>query len=666
MQFHSKVQAITGLSIPVSALRTLESEGIGDFLDLIPFAQFVKKSGATLIQLLPVNDSGLQSSPYSSLSAFALHPVYIHLSALPESKGFVNQIKDLKKRFDSAERIPYDIIVCEKLALLRAMYDKNKDAIIKSAACKKFIESNTWLREYAAYSLLKSKNNNAHWQFWPEFVNPSFSDIEKIWADKKNTEDLYFYVWMQKAAEEQFVLAGTALSEIGVELKGDLPILMNDDSADVWAKRNFFKRDRTAGAPPDMFASLGQNWGFPVYDWDALKEDAYSFWIDRLKQADKFYSAFRIDHVLGFFRIWSLSSHDYSGYLGNFLPSVGISRRDLVALGFDSSRIRWLSEPHIRSSSLYEALYGEDNIEAKVKDVETVALERIGNEDIFLFKKAIRGEKDIDALSIVPKAKEFLSSAWRNRVLLECEPDTFVPTWSYWDTTAFPTLSHVEKNALEALFAHTRSEAEFLWEKNGKELIAMMTSATKMLPCAEDLGAVPACVPKVLFELGVLGLRIVRWARNWSQAGEPYIKLSDYPYLSVCTPSCHDTSTLREWWNTEAGKYEFWNFLGGKGNCPEQYTSETAAFVLGELAKGNSRILMLQLQDALALSPKYYNVKAEDERINVPGSWNHINWTYRMRVTIEELLDDDDLITRIKNVCALRLNTQDTKREILG
>lgn len=648
---------LTGIAVPLGALRSNKSIGVGEFPDLVELAQFCKAIGVELIQLLPVNDSGFQSSPYSALTAFALHPIYLRIGDLPESHGFEKQLQDIKDRFGGLQRFAYGPLQDAKLALLRDIFNKHKGDILAAAKpgqpLHSWITENPWIKDYAVYRRLKDLNHGAHWKEWKQFRDIDAKTLDSLWNNPEYREEHLFWVWVQEALDRQFRQAAKAIQDMGLLLKGDIPILMNEDSADVWAHSEFFNRDLSAGAPPEPLNPLGQNWQFPTYNWEALAKAGYSWWIDRLRLADRYYSAYRIDHVLGFFRIWSSSRRDISATLGRFVPSVPITTEELMNLGFDSARIRWLSEPHISSSEMYEAMKGDPAAEAAVRKASIKALNQIGNEELWLFKNEITGEIDIEQLDIHPLLKEYFQKVWRNRVLVPQGDGTYCPTWTYWDTRAFPTLSEMERRNLENLIQQKRSESEQLWEDQGRTILSVLTSSTGMIPCAEDLGAIPPCVPKVLQELGILGLKIVRWTRRWGEWGEPYIPFNEYPELSVCTPAVHDTSTVRQWWENEVDREQFKQFLN-EPSLQDRYNPDTARILLGHIIESASRFCIFQIQDLLHLSPRWYSPNSEDERVNVPGSVNDINWTYRLPGTIEQLQADKELIKSCKDLTSKR------------
>ncbi len=645
---------LLGVAVPLTALWSEKSCGVGEFADLIPFASWCHEAGIKLIQILPVNDSGDHSSPYFALSAFALHPIHIRLADLPEAPSIKAEIDNLTREFSGGARVPYHMLLSAKTTALQEAFNRNQEAILGSKELAAFIKANPWLKPYAAFRLLKARNASRGWKEWKALRDPEAKDIAAIWKDGANAAELNFYAWVQLRLEQQFSAAVAALDRLGIALKGDLPILLNEDSADVWAEREIFNSDYTAGSPPDMGSTLGQNWGFPIYDWDALAERDYDFWKARLKQAEKFYHAFRIDHVLGFFRIWAVPERDQSASLGHFIPSRGISASALVAAGFDKPRLRWLSEPHIRLSAIYESLFGMANLENEVGRIIDGALERVGNEDLFLFKRGIRGEKDIYALNIEGRSKDFLVQWWRNRVLISVGDGLYLPSWRYWETQAFPTLNEGEKAIIERIFRENQAASETLWEESGREILALISESSSMLPCAEDLGSIPPAVPRVLAELDILGLRIVRWTRKWNEPGQPFIPLGEYPAASVSTLSVHDCSTLREWWEREADHRDFYYAAGGQGDCPSICDPGVAAFALKRVASGSSRLFIPCLQDILALSDAWKPQDPAEERVNVPGLDDERNWSYRMPGRIEDISKDENLKAAIRQVAAER------------
>jgi len=648
---------LIGTVIPVGALRTEKSIGVGEFSDLAEFGALCAKMGITLIQLLPVNDTGFQSSPYSALTAFGLHPLYIRIGDLPESDGYESGIQAIKEKHNNAVRFSHEAILKDKMDLLKTIYQGNKEKIAASSTLKTWIEANPWVKPYAVFRRLKEANAEKSWREW-NTLDADPHKIAALWNDSALMGEHLFWAWIQMALDTQFSAAVASLAGLGIKLMGDLPILMNEDSCDVWAHQKIFNLDLSAGAPPDMYSPEGQNWGFPIYNWQAQSKDGYAWWKDRLKSAEKYYQAYRIDHVLGFFRIWASSRTDNSSLLGRYVPYNPVTAKDFIELGFDEGRIRWICEPHISTGEIWDAVKegwcgGEGDLNATVNRVFESALNRIGEEELWLFKKSIRGEKDIAALDIHGGAKAFLLKSWGNRVFFEHNPGEYFPLWYYANSRAYASLFEEEKKSLEALLEKRRLDSEAIWEAEGKKLLSVLASSSSMLPCAEDLGAVPSCVPKVLTQLNILGLRVVRWCREWDKKGQPYIPFEDYPELSVCTPAVHDSSCLREWWDREADQQQFAGLIGVP-SLPKVYNPGTARVILSKIASAASRFRIFQIQDMLHLSNRWYAADAAAERINVPGTNNAFNWTYRLPAPISELAKDEDLIRVVSELAAVK------------
>ncbi len=680
MKFSHQGRRLSGVAVPLSAIRCDASPGCGEFPDLARFGDLASAWGFDLIQLLPVNDSGFQSSPYFALSAFALNPIYIRIGDLPEllvenvsGVGTGDRPQDLGteaaalvRRFSGEERLPYEALLKAKLGLLRKIWatvsgEKGPVDEVILEALDAWMMANPWSKSYSAFVMLKSRNDERPWWEWPLFRNPTAEDIEGLWRDRPHSVELYFRAWLQMRAEQQFRASADYLARKGIALMGDLPILMNADSADVWARRSCFRLELSAGAPPDMYSAMGQNWGFPIYDWKVLEHEDFSFWKERLAEADKYYSCYRIDHVLGFFRIWSLSERESTGVMGRFMPDVPISRAELQSSGFSADRIRWISQPHVPTWRLVQAAG-----ESAAKNAVSTALERIADEELFLFKDSVKGEKDIESLpSLSPAARDFLLTAWRDRALLEYEPGLFSTSWNYRSTTCWPSLSENERRTLETLIGKKRAQAEESWAVSGKHLLGVLSRASSMLPCAEDLGSVPDCVPRILEELGILGLRVLRWTRRWNEDGQPYIPVREYPEASVACPSVHDSSSIREWWETEADREGTWRFASTSlgrdlGMCPDNLGTEQVVILLELIARSASRFAVYPIQDILAMSGKIRPANAKNERINVPGTVGIGNWSYRVPVSIDEILAEKKLTIKVRALAKIRVEQRNT------
>jgi len=637
----------SGLAIPVFSLRSKESVGIGDFLDLIPFGDFIALSGIDLIQLLPINDTGEESSPYSARSAFALNPAYLRLQAVPGAQDFSQEIAAAKQQFDQATSIQYLDVVRTKRHILHKIFLAQLVTIRKDKDLSNWIDENQWAKPYAVYCFLKTKNEQRSWRDWKDHKDPKSSAIKTLLA--KNADDTLFEMWMQFLAEQQLCQVVAYLDTKGIKLKGDVPILINEDSADVWADRMYFDLDNRAGAPPDMFSYSGQNWGFPTYRWDALHKDDYIWWRRRLSQAAKFYHAYRIDHVLGFFRIWTIPANEVTGIMGQFKPSHSITRKRLAIAGIPDGTLQYLTYPNVGRDFLAPLFL------AQIDRVISTYFDAIGNSR-FKLKEKFLSEHAITTLPENQEIKDGLLKVYWNRVFLPSKDNqNFWPFWYWYSSPVLATLPEHEQQAIRSIMEENEQSQETLWHDNGLKLLQVMAEETDMLVCAEDLGVIPNCVPEVLHELNILSLRIERWARVWKEAGQPFIPTRSYPRISVSTTSCHDSSTLAGLWQeTDFDRKLYWESIGGTGPVPVKVTPDVAKIVLSNLFHGNSLLAVPPLQDYLSLSPRYTDRNPHADRINVPGTVGPHNWTWRMPDTAESLSSDKSLVKAIRDLVETR------------
>lgn len=684
----------TGVVIPLAALYTKDCEAVGDFMALKPFADFCQACGFSVIQLLPVNDTGTQSSPYSGLSAFALHPLYIRIESLPEFEGalqgdkaFASAYKTYIKSNKYKGRFDYDKLTQEKYKLLHLLYshaeklaegkktasktgvnvvnagDGSASAIKFKAELENFAEENGWVIAYAVFKNLKDSAMQASWKSWDEHLQKLSRDqIMLRFKNKALKSSHNFFVWCQMRAAQQFKEAADYVKSKGILLKGDIPILMNEDSTDCWAWPEFFNQDLRAGSPPDGENPSGQNWGFPTYNWARLEADEFNWWKNRIKTASQYYSAFRIDHILGFFRIWAVKDREGSAYLGHTEPYASLSRKELNALGFDDSRLRWLSQPHIPTGLIEDITWNHDEAHRFL----SLVADRLGDEELWLFKKDIGVSGDIytvhfcDDISKDANVKRALEKKWNDRCLIEIEDNTFIPVYTYENSTAWKSLGWDEQQKLRQAFDGLKEKENSLWKEQALSVLTPIVHASSMIPCAEDLGVNLAVMPEVLKQLEILSLKVVRWNRLWEEDGQPYYPLEKYPELSVATTSVHDSSTVRQWWQDE--KQSVQAFIKAVASCEGEadesvavepdmpFDEKVAAFVMENSAKCASALFINPLQDYLYLQQKYFLEDAQSERINVPGSVNAFNWTYRMPVSVEALLQDEEFIQRVQKV----------------
>eukprot|EP01118_Nematostelium_gracile_P001570 TRINITY_DN11645_c0_g1_i1.p1 TRINITY_DN11645_c0_g1~~TRINITY_DN11645_c0_g1_i1.p1 ORF type:complete len:572 (+),score=130.63 TRINITY_DN11645_c0_g1_i1:34-1749(+) len=306
-----------GICVPIFSLRTESSCGVGEYLDLFDLIDWCKRHGMDVIQTLPLNDT-TQNSPFSPLSSFSLNPFLISISKLDhvenqteEMKKIIDDLRELNKK----ERVAWDQVNELKQKWLLQYYSNFGLEIINTKDYVDWVNDNLyWLDHYGLFKTLREKFQGKSWENWPE---NSQKFTPNLVAENKNSVD--FYIFIQYLCHVQMSHVKKHAEENGVFLKGDIPFLVSRDSADVWAHRDLFDTSKSVGAPPDMYAKDGQNWGLPVYNWENMEKDHFEWWKQRLAVASRYYHIYRIDHIVGFFRVWAIEDGK-TGRDGEYTP----------------------------------------------------------------------------------------------------------------------------------------------------------------------------------------------------------------------------------------------------------------------------------------------------------------------------------------------------------
>lgn len=555
-----------GTAIPVFSLRSGKSFGVGEFSDLKLLADWAARTGQNVIQILPVNDTSYagtwrDSYPYSANSIFALHPQYIALRSVGRLKDRDEQRRfdKLGKELNALAEVDYERVNALKHEYLRKIYAEQGEKTFASKPYKKFFEKNGWwLKPYAEYS-----------------------------SERSGDGDAGYWYFVQYHLDKQLREARNYAHSKGVILKGDIPIGISRTSVDARSNPELFNMEFSAGAPPDDFAVLGQNWGFPTYDWERMAEDGYGWWKARFVKMSDFFDAYRIDHILGFFRIWEIPCRAVNALLGHFNPAMPMDGEEIRSCGFDF-------DPELHTAPVDKT----DNV---------------------LFVEDPR------------------------------RPGFYHPRIAAQNTELYKSLSQREQNAYNRLYDDFffRRHNDW-WRSEALRKLVPLTSSTRMLVCGEDLGMIPACVPDVMRELQILSLEIERMPKAYGvEFGNP----AEYPYLSVASPSTHDMSNIRLWWSEDAGRRRRYynNIMGIEGEAPEDCTTDICECILQRELSAVSMFTIVPLQDWLSISSRLRRRNPAEERINDPSNPDQ-NWNYRMHITLEELLAADDFNTHLHNL----------------
>ena len=560
-----------GVVIPVFSLRSEGSFGVGDFGDLKLFVDWAAKTNQSVIQVLPINDTNMtktwqDSYPYNSISIYALHPQYVDFRQMPQLKDDAKrqEFEALRQELNALSQIDYERVFQAKLDYLHLLFDQEWTSLSRTADYKDFYAQNKeWLVPYAEFCYYRDLYGTAVFNDWP---NP----LPK--ADKKVTS---FWCFVQYYLDRQMRSAHEYARQHQIILKGDIPIGISRDGVEAWVEPKYFNLNGQAGAPPDAFSADGQNWGFPTYNWDEMLKDGCQWWVRRFRKMSQFFDAYRIDHVLGFFRIWEIPVPEKSGLMGQFAPALGLSREEIEGYG----------------------IYGHD--------------------DLFLVDHK-------------------RSDRWHPRIAVQ-----------YQD--AYQRLNEGEKYNFNRLYNdYFYRRNNHFWYQEAMKKLPRLTQATRMLCCAEDLGMVPDCVPWVMNELRILSLEIQTMPKDPSLR---FGKLKRNPYRSVCTFSTHDMPTLRQWWDEDYETTQaYYNISLRRGDAaPHPLPGWLAKDIVSRQLTSPSMLCLLSLQDWLAMDETLRLPDADAERINIPANPRHY-WRYRMHLTIEQLLKEDDFNNEIKTL----------------
>jgi 4-alpha-glucanotransferase len=633
-----------GVAIPVFSLRSNQSYGTGEFTDLKLLADWASSVGMKMIQLLPVNDTSAtgtftDSYPYAAVSAFALHPLYLNVGQVA-GKANAALLKEFNKKqaaLNALDTVDYVAVMAEKQTAMRALYAKLGEKTLADKAFLAYFEENKhWLMPYAVFSWLKEQNGTSDFTQWKKYGVFVQKEIEALTAKgAKSLPDIAFHYFVQWHLHLQLKEATDYAHAKGLALKGDIPIGIYRYSCDAWVAPELYNMGRQSGAPPDDFAASGQNWGFPTYNWERMKADGFAWWRQRFEQMSLYFDAFRIDHILGFFRIWSIPLDAVEGILGRFVPAIPMREQEFwqAGIGFNKER---LCDPYISERVLWE-IFDEDAALAR----EFLQIKQGTNR--YELKPAFGTQRKVEAhFATLPatetntRLRDGLYRLLANVILLEDEGGNYHFRIAIDKCSSFNHLDDDIKARLHALYVNyffRRQDA--FWQREAMEKLPALKRSTQMLICGEDLGMVPDCVPDVMRDLGILSLEIQRMPK---QPGTAFFHPKDAPYLAVVTPSTHDMSTIRGWWEEDrALSQRFYNdMLERTGDAPYFCEPWINRSIVEQHFYAPAMWSIFQLQDLMGIDGDLRRDNPEDERINVPANPKHY-WRYRMHLSLEAL-----------------------------
>lgn len=649
---------LAGTLIPVFSLRTRGSFGVGDFGDLKMMIDWVAETHQKVLQVLPINDTTsthtwTDSYPYSCISIFAIHPQFADLRQLPAvaDKEKAAAFETLREELNQLPQIDYERVNNAKIEYLRVIFEQEGGEVLKSAGFKAFLkESAHWLVPYAQYCHLRDTYGNVDFNTWKGHEVWHEKDRETLLnARTKEYKEVAFYYYVQYVLHVQMRAAHEYAMARGVILKGDIPIGVNRKGCDVWHEPHYFNLNLQAGAPPDSFSVNGQNWGFPTYNWARMLEDGCQWWLRRFQNMSKYFDAYRIDHVLGFFRIWATPTTCVHALQGQFAPSLALTREEIESYGLHFQE-KLFTTPFI-------ARWVVDRVFGPHADAVVEKYLNHEHDDIFSLKPEYDTERKIEAAFV---GKDSADDVWVRDGLYALASDVlfvrdindsnkFHPRITAQLNFMYEALVDSDKEKFNRLYNnyYYRRNNNF-WYNEAMKKLPVLVQATRMLVCAEDLGMVPDCVAWVMNELRILSLELQQMPKDPSvRFGE----LWKNPYRSVCTLSTHDMPTLRQWWDEDMERtQDYYNSqLYRSGAAPHPLPGWLAKEIVVNQLACPSMLCVLLLQDWFAIDEKLRFADANAERINIPANPRHY-WRYRMHLNIEDLIANKEYNDNIKEL----------------
>ena len=625
LRIKEKTWRVTGVVVPVFSLRSDYSYGVGDFGDLKRLVDWAVLTGMKVIQILPVNDTTVSHSwsdsyPYNIVSAFALHPHYLDLEAFGslKDKSKMTAYHRQRRELNAVGYSDYEGVDRVKSAFIKDLFEERGKQTLESKEFKLWYDANKdWLEPYA---LIASQ------------------------ANQSGSAGICF---VQYCLHLQLKEAADYARSKGIVLKGDIPIGVNFNSVETQTHPKLFNLDSQTGAPPDAFSPNGQNWGFPTYNWN--EKSIFSWWHRRLKWMSQYFDAFRIDHVLGFFRIWEVPGDAIFGVLGHFSPALPLTVSEIEYFGLPF-RKDFMTRPFV-NDRVIERLFG---IHAQFVKENFLMARSYGLYDLkseFNTQRKVRdyfeGRADENSLWIRDGLYRLISGV----LFLEDprQPNMYHPRIGVYNEPVFDALTNEEKDAFMRLYNNFFYQRHnFFWGGEATRRLTEVFGKTRMLCCAEDLGMLPDCVAPVLDYLRILTLEIQSMPK---QNGFEFTHLDGNPYRSVATFSTHDMAPLRLWWeeSPERTQRYYVAMLQKQGRAPEHLPAHLAEEIVARHLYCPSMMCMLSLQDWLAMDGELRSKNPREERINVPSD-PYNRWKYRMHITIEELLKADKYNSKLRTM----------------
>ncbi len=648
-----------GTAIPVFSLRTESDFGVGDFYDLKEMVDWAAAAGQTFLQILPINDTTMtgtwvDSYPYKANSIYALHPMFLRLEAIGELKDKKRReyYENLRKELNALPEVDYERVNKAKAEYCREIFASDGAKTMASPEYKAFIDKNGhWLLPYAAFCVLRDRFGTPDFNKWGEYAVYSADVQAKVQVEAQTEID--FVCYQQFHLDAQMRHVHEYANSHSIALKGDIPIGISRTSADAWVDPRLFNLDCQAGAPPDDFSVLGQNWGLPTYNWEEMSLDGFAWWKARFAKMAEFFDAYRIDHVLGFFRIWQIPMDAIHGLLGYFNPALPFSESELRN-NYDF----WI-DVDLQTTPYIMDYFVEDFFGPYTREALDTYCNSAGYGRYKLKPEFDTQRKVADHFATLPKDEKHtricdgLLGLIDNVLFIEdpVEKGKYHPRISAQYTYIYRALNDYERwcfNRLYNDFFYHRHNS--FWYDKAMWKLPPLIDSTNMLTCAEDLGMIPACVPAVMQQLEILSLEIQRMPKD---PGSTFGDTWNYPYYSVCTTSTHDMGGIRQWWEEDRDRSrDFYNNVLHEHGAAPYYAEPWVCDRIVDLHLASpSMLCILPLQDWLSIDANLRRENPNDEIINVPANPQHY-WRYRMHLTIAELASHTEFTSYLRDKTA--------------
>ena len=647
---------VAGVSVPVFSLRSEHSFGVGDFGDLRRLIDWAAQTGMKVIQVLPVNDTSTDhrwhdSCPYNIVSMFALHPHYIDLedAGRLRSKSMAMQFERRRRELNALPYSDYEAVDRVKSEYLQHLFAEQSPSVLESAQYKAFKTANEyWLRPYAAYIISHGDQAPTSSSHDDHVSDASLGDTAS------STDAVAFIYYQQYLLHRQLQQAADYARSKGIFLKGDLPIGVNSDSVATRFLPQLFHLNSQAGAPPDEFSPRGQNWGFPTYNWQSEVNDSSvnaisSLLQQRFSHMAQYFDALRIDHVLGYFRIWEIPAHAIDAVLGHFSPSMPLTASEIEYFGLPF-RKELFTKPFI-NDRLIDRLFG-----VHAQYVRDNCLVR-QSYNLYDLRHEYSTQRQVASL-FADRHDE--NSLWIRDGLMQLltnvlfvedqhQPDMYHPRIGSINGPVYEILTADEKDAFLRLYNnYFYQRHSFFWGQQAIQRLAPLVDGSGLLVCAEDLGMLPDCVEPVLDELRILSLQIQQLPK---QQGFEFSHLEANPLRSVTTISTHDMPPLQLWWQEQPERRQRYYviMLQKEGHAPDQLPAHLAEEIIARHLYCPSMLCILQLQDWLAMDSELRARNLQETRINTPSD-PYNRWQYRMHLTIEQLMEASKYNNKVRTM----------------